>query len=83
MVVTLTIFNIIMEQVGNMEGEVSDDIENIETLPDGEFCCAGILCGKSQEKTTFIAKEFIKHRCINCTKAMHGGLCGSEASVFL
>ena len=64
-----------------MEGPVSDDIGKTVTFPEGEFCCAGILCGKSSEITTFIAKEFIKHKCIDCKKAMHGGLCRLEASV--
>ena len=82
MLENLTNFNMMMNQERNMEGIRCDDIDNIDTLPAGEFCCAGILCGKLNKKTTFIGSQFIKHKCIDCNKAMHGGLCGSEALVF-
>lgn len=82
MLEALTIINMMMCQEHYMEGTISDDIVNVETLPEGEFCCTGILCGKSNKKKTFIERKFIKHKCIDCNKAMHGGLCGSEALVF-
>ena len=61
----------------------SDLENNTANEVEGELCCAGILCGKANEATIFIAKSLIKHRCCVCRKAMHGGLCGAEASTIL
>ena len=52
-------------------------------MNEGEFCCAGVLCGKAKESTTYIVKSMIRHRCCVCKKGMHGGICGAEAATIL
>ena len=77
---------------GTLESEVEvvGFSTHIESIPQetsggdkGEFCCSGKLCGKAKESTTFIKKNMICHKCCICNKAMHGGLCGAEASTIL
>ena len=50
---------------------------------DGEFCCAGEKCGMALTGSTFIACNKIKHKCVVCEKAVHGGICGAEACTIL
>jgi len=47
------------------------------------MCCAGEQCGLSKSQSNFILISKIKHRCIVCLKAMHGGVCGAEACTVL
>lgn len=70
--------------------EVVDGIDNVDVddtndidKEDGEYCCAGDLCGISVDNSCFILKASIKHRCIVCKGTMHGGVCGAEANTVL
>lgn len=64
--------------------KISNNNEDEEIFSEeGENCCAGSLCGKASEGNIFICKPNIKHRCVQCKLAMHGGLCGAEASTII
>src|SRR5687768_3995858 len=62
----------------------SDVVEhNSVDADDGEYCCAGTMCGIDKSQSKLIKKINIRHQCWDCKKAMHGGICGAEASTIL
>ena len=62
---------------------LDDTIRITNDQTNGEYCCAGVLCGVSNGEVSFMLTAVIKHRCVICKGAMHGGICGAEASTVL
>ena len=75
-----------LETIVDNDSSDNTDIDmahKINQYHDGVFCCASMLCGKPKESTTYIEQSMICHRCCICSKAMHGSICGAEASTIL
>jgi len=67
--------------VNDTNNELPNQISNKNNQ--GEYCCAGKLCGMKGINNGFIPKKNFRHKCVKCKGVMHGGICGAEASTVL
>lgn len=76
-----------MRHVGGKQLELSEENDKMEQSivesDEGEYCCAGSMCGIDKSQTKLIYKADIRHQCCVCKKVMHGGICGAEALTVL
>lgn len=72
--------NVNQLETNDREGEITT---NTTMTEDGENCCSGDRCGMIESETKFIIRKNIRHKCCVCKGAMHGGICGAEATTIM